>query len=183
MAHNTSRTRVLAYAEDLLIALLGRIASKNRGEAALQNSPQSACGPCRRNRFSSSKSNPVTYQTGSNVNDNVLREKWCPRCEAHKAASEFYSDSSNKTGYSSYCKECLKANVREHRKNPEKRRRPPWPPWNGVADRGSSFLALVAGGGGVLAGTPDPFEMTRPSYPGQSPLSPPGCGWREGLQL
>jgi hypothetical protein len=39
-----------------LIALFGRNASKTEG-SALQNSPQSTCGPCRSRRFSSSKSN------------------------------------------------------------------------------------------------------------------------------
>jgi hypothetical protein len=46
------------------MALFARNVSKTE-EAALQTSPQSACGLGRRSRFSSSKSNPVTYQTGS----------------------------------------------------------------------------------------------------------------------
>ena len=57
------------------------------------------------------------------MSDNLLCEKCCCRCEKRKPTSEFYSDFSKKDGYSSYCRECLKAHVRERRKDPEKRRR------------------------------------------------------------
>jgi hypothetical protein len=56
---------VLGYAEDLsLIAPFGRNASKPE-EAAPRKQLIEGCSPCKRSRFGFSKSNLITYQTGS----------------------------------------------------------------------------------------------------------------------
>ena len=38
--------------------------------------------------------------------------KICPKCTTRKSLSEFYRNKSTKTGYSSWCKECLKTIVK-----------------------------------------------------------------------
>jgi len=47
--------------------------------------------------------------------------KRCPKCEQEKVCSKFGKDKSKKTGFSSYCLDCAKANRKiNYAKNPEK---------------------------------------------------------------
>lgn len=47
-----------------------------------------------------------------------IKEKKCSKCEQVKPVDGFYKDSSKKDGYSSACKECIKAYIYEKRGTP-----------------------------------------------------------------
>jgi hypothetical protein len=44
-------------------------------------------------------------------------EKRCPDCEETKRLDDFYTQVSNPSGYSTYCRECSRRHKREHRQN------------------------------------------------------------------
>jgi len=48
-----------------------------------------------------------------------IQTKQCSKCKQEKPVSEFYKQTSNKTGYKSQCKECCYEYEKERRKRPE----------------------------------------------------------------